>query len=224
MKKYLLIIASMVLFCTSSSFSQPVYVDFPLFQDFKANVNGKNVALKCDSCDAFSVNDGLLQAEGYGNLWTKDISYDLTKNKKVIVEAKTRLVEGASFMVGFSANLKGWATGGFDALTFRIGSTKDDSIFTLVRSGMYGSVQGGERFFVPPGKWQVIKIILTSEELSGYVEGVEVIRVNVSKAELPKKGHVGLLHFVDKLTEVEYMNIHNEDDGKTEKKEEGNAD
>ena len=186
---------------------------FP-FRGFKVKIGQKFVAMKCDYRASFSVKKGILQAKGYGHLWTDKIAYDVTGNKKIIVESQVKLhlksKTGSEFIIGFSKNLKGWSGKNEDALTFRIGCYKKDTMFTLVRSQMYGKYVGTSQHMLQPKKWYVVKIILSSKQLIAYVGNIEVIRTDLSRTKFPKVGYIGLLSARNMPTYVKYIKIYSE--------------
>ena len=172
--------------------------------------------MKCDECSNLSVDNGILKIEGFGNLWTDKIAYDVTGNKKVVIETRVRLhmksgkstERKSEFIIGFSMNLSAWGSNTEDALTFRIGCDKEGVLLTAVRSEMYENFIETSKYILPPAKWQTIKITLTSNQLIAYVENIKVISADLSKTKFPQVGHVGLLSYYTKSTEIEHLNIY----------------
>jgi hypothetical protein len=72
---------------------------------------------------------------------------------------------------------------------------------------MYRKFIGTTNFILPPDRWQKVKIVLSTENLQAFVEGEEVINVDLSQVDFPKTGYVGLLGFRMLPSEIQYLKI-----------------
>ena len=177
--------------------------------------------MDCDrrynNCRAFEVKDGVLYIYGHGHLWTRDPAYNLTSGDKSVVEVTARLhisKDGkhkghcSGLIVGFASNLDRWrADSESDALTFSITCSENANFYTAVRTGMYRKFIGTTNFIMPPDRWQKVKIVLSTENLQAFVEGEEVINVDLAKVDFPKTGYVGILGYGALRSEIQYLKI-----------------
>jgi hypothetical protein len=160
--------------------------------------------MQCDNCRSFTVQNNVLQVKGTGHLWTKELSYDVSDGSKISVEAQVQLHRAemkampvcAILTLGFSENMKAWSQEDKtqDALTFNITCDETAQDHTVVRTQMYRKPVGKSRYILPAEQWEKLKIVLSAKELIAYgSENVELIKVDLSAVEFPKKGHVGIL-------------------------------
>jgi len=189
----------LVLLWTTTTFAAPVLVnEYRVLPDFTP-------VMQCDNCRSFTVQAGVLQAKGTGNLWTKDMAYDVSDGtSKVVVEASVQLhnaeikgaMVGAVLSIGFSENMKAWnpADKTQDALTFNITCDENAQEHTIVRTQMYRKLVSRSRYILPANQWEKIKIVLSAKELIAYgSDNVELVKADLSGVEFPKKGHIGIL-------------------------------
>ena len=177
--------------------------------------------MNCDrrynNCRAFEVKNGVLYIYGHGHLWTRDPAYNLTSGDKIVVEVTARLhisKDGkhkghcSGLIIGFASNLDLWrADSESDALTFSITCSENNNFYTAVRTGMYRKFIGTTNFIMPPDRWQKVKIVLSTENLQAFVEGEEVINVDLAKVDFPKTGYVGILGYGALRSEIQYLKI-----------------
>ena len=178
--------------------------------------------MNCNSglndCSAFEVKNGVLYIYGEGYLWTRDPVYNLTRGDKVVVEVTARLhlskepkdgEHGSRLIIGFASNLDRWrADSESDALTFSIACSKENAkYYTAVRTGMFRSWIGTTNFILPPDRWQKVKIVLSTENLQAFVEGKEVINVDLANVDFPKIGYVGVFGWGAYRSEIQYLKI-----------------
>jgi hypothetical protein len=161
--------------------------------------------MQCDNCRNFTAQNGVLKVKGTGHLWTKDMAYDVSDGtSKVVVEASVQLhnteikgmMMGAVLSIGFSENMKAWHPTDKmqDALTFNITCDENAQEHTIVRTQMYRKPVGRSRYILPANQWEKIKIVLSAKELVAYgSDNVELVKVDLSGVEFPKKGYVGIL-------------------------------
>ncbi len=153
-----------------------------------------------------------LWIRGFGNLWTRDPSYDLTHpGARVRVTMEARLTrfdradgksEGAEAMLGFSANRESWNTGTSDALSVRIGCDPRDGFQAALRSGMYARFHATSRERVGPGQWFRLSVELTAERLVASLDDRAILRQDLAEVPFPRKGYVGILGYRDVPWEV----------------------
>lgn len=205
---------------SSATLSQPIYIEkkMPEISDFSA-LNGKHhIPMKCDDCSTFSVINGVLSSNGFGGLWTTEKSYDVSNGGKLILEVNVRLhidsnkshERGSELIVGFSDNLRPWGDPEADALTFRIGcDNKENNFLVVVRDKMYGNyLSNSSRYILPPEQWQTVRIVLTSEKISAYVEDKEIVQADLRQSSFPRKGHIGILSYRKVTSEVKSLRIY----------------
>lgn len=158
-----------------------------------------------------------LRVRGYGHLWTREPSYDLSEAGSACrVRLEARLAEGrvrervrewGELIVGFSANRKGWHPDESDALTFRIGCDALDGIKTAVRTRMYGHFEATSNASLAPGTWATVELLLSARGLRAAVDDVPVVEARLAPGSFPLRGHVGILGYRLPLTEIRTFEI-----------------
>lgn len=190
-----LLLTGMVLFTSALSAVEVAPPPFETFDSFKAD-KVQHVDMVRVRGESFHVTQsGELKLSGYGNLWTKDKSYDLRNGKKVIVKVDVKTDEKGGVGIGFSKNRQDWNSGLSDALTFWTNADKGASFHSCVRTEMYKDFLGHTPMMLTPNKWETITVELTKERITAYVEKTKVIDVDLSKAKFPLDGYVGLLQY-----------------------------
>jgi len=75
---------------------------------------------------------------------------------------------------------------------------------------MYRKLLKTTPYILPAEQWESLKIMFSEKELIAYGDNVELIRVDLTNVDFPKKGYVGFLTrgFHRVLWEVKDLNIY----------------
>jgi len=170
--------------------------------------SGCESRLITDAAGTFvAVEHEFLRISGFGHLWTAEHVYDLA-SAPVNVTCWVRLHESSEFCLALSANRKPWGSGDEDALTMRVGCMVGSTVMhTSVRKGMYREFLHTLDFDLELMQWTKVCVELHATHLIVWMDGAQLLELQLSAGDMPTKGAVGILSYSEPAAEVRTVAI-----------------